>query len=112
MEFICAEMFPYLHSCTRFVPIRRQYVDTHPQSTFQSLQDTKQPFETAINLAHYSNLLLCSLKCIIMESVMKWLGVSEAESFEKFRMHTSILLVLFFLVFGTASMLLLLNSAA
>jgi hypothetical protein len=47
-----------------------------------------------------------------METVMKWLGVSETESFEKVRMHTSILLVLFFLVFGTASMLLLLNSSA
>lgn len=47
-----------------------------------------------------------------MESVMKWLGANEEESFEKFRMHTSILLVLFFLVFGTASMFLLLNSAA
>lgn len=47
-----------------------------------------------------------------MESVLKWLGVSETESFEKFRLNTSILLVLFFLVFGTASMLLLLNSAA
>jgi hypothetical protein len=47
-----------------------------------------------------------------MESVMKWLGVSETESYEKFRQQTSILLVLFFLVFGTASMFLLLNSAA
>jgi hypothetical protein len=47
-----------------------------------------------------------------MESVMKWLGVSETESFEKFRLNTSILLVLFFVLFGTASMLLLLNSAA
>jgi hypothetical protein len=47
-----------------------------------------------------------------MESVMKWLGVNETESFEKLRQHTSVLLVLFFLIFGTASMLLLLNSAA
>lgn len=47
-----------------------------------------------------------------MESVMKWLGVSETESFEQFRLNTSLLLVLFFLVFGTASMFLLLNSAA
>lgn len=47
-----------------------------------------------------------------MESVMKWLGVSETESFESFRLYTSILLVVFFLVFGTASMFLLLNSAA
>ena len=47
-----------------------------------------------------------------MESVMKWLGVSETESFEQFRLNTSILLVLFFRVFGTARMFLLLNSAA
>ena len=47
-----------------------------------------------------------------MESVMKWLGVSETEPFEKFRQSTSILLVLFFIVFGTASMILLLNSTA
>lgn len=47
-----------------------------------------------------------------MESVLKWLGVSDTEPFEKVRLHTSILLVLFFLVFGTASMFLLLNSTA
>lgn len=47
-----------------------------------------------------------------MESVLKWLGVSKEDSFEKFRLSTSILLVLFFLTFGTASLLFLLNSAA
>jgi hypothetical protein len=47
-----------------------------------------------------------------MESVLKWLGVSDTEPFEKVRLQTSILLVVFFLVFGTASMFLLLNSTA
>lgn len=47
-----------------------------------------------------------------MESVLKWLGVSDTESFEKVRMQMSILLVVFFLAFGTASMFLLLNSTA
>jgi hypothetical protein len=47
-----------------------------------------------------------------MESVLKRLGVSDTEPFEKVRLNMSILLVLFFLVFGTASMFLLLNSTA
>jgi hypothetical protein len=47
-----------------------------------------------------------------MESVLKWLGVSETESFDELRQNASILLVLFFILFGTASMILLLNSNA
>lgn len=46
-----------------------------------------------------------------METVLKSLGV-KSDDFEKFRFGTEILMVIFFLVFGAASLVVLINSPA
>ena len=43
---------------------------------------------------------------------MERFGVAENVPLEKFRKGTAILMILFFLMFGTASLYVLLNSAA
>ena len=47
-----------------------------------------------------------------MKSVWERLGVAENTPLEKVRKSTAILMILFFLVFGAASLFLLINSAA
>ena len=47
-----------------------------------------------------------------MKTVLERLGVAGNASFEDFRRGTAILMILFFLTFGTASLMILLNSAA
>ena len=47
-----------------------------------------------------------------MKTVMERLGVAKDGPLEDFRKGTSVLMILFFLIFGAASLLVLLNSAA
>ena len=47
-----------------------------------------------------------------MKTVLAKLGVADGVSLEKFRKGTAILMILFFLIFGAASLFVLLNSAA
>lgn len=47
-----------------------------------------------------------------MKTVLERLGVAENVPLEKFKKGTAILMILFFLMFGTASLFVLINSAA
>ena len=47
-----------------------------------------------------------------MKTVLVKLGVADNVPMEQFRKGTAILMILFFLVFGAASLFVLLNSAA
>ena len=47
-----------------------------------------------------------------MKTVLAKLGVADNAPLEKFRKGTAILMILFFLIFGAASLFVLLNSAA
>ena len=47
-----------------------------------------------------------------MKTVLTRLGVTDNVHLEKFRKCTAILMILFFLMFGTVSLVMLLNSAA
>jgi hypothetical protein len=47
-----------------------------------------------------------------MKTVLARLGVADNVPLEKFKKGTAILMILFFLVFGVASLFVLLNSAA
>ena len=47
-----------------------------------------------------------------MKTVLERLGVADNVSLEEFKKGTAILMILFFLVFGAASLFILLNSAA
>lgn len=47
-----------------------------------------------------------------MKKVFERLGVAKNASFENFRKGSTILMILFFLTFGIASLFILLNSAA
>jgi hypothetical protein len=47
-----------------------------------------------------------------MKTVLTRLGVTDNVPLEKFRKGTAILMILFFLMFGTVSLVMLLNSAA
>ena len=47
-----------------------------------------------------------------MKTVMERLGVAGNASLKDFRKGTAILMILFFLIFGAASLIVLLNSAA
>ena len=47
-----------------------------------------------------------------MKTVLERLGVAEDVPLDKFRKSTAILMILFFLMFGAASLIVLLNSAA
>ena len=52
------------------------------------------------------------IKKDVMKTVLQRLGVSGNAPLEKFKKTTAILMILFFLVFGAASLFILLNSAA
>ena len=47
-----------------------------------------------------------------MKTVLQRLGVTKDAPLEKFRTATAILMILFFLTFGAASLMILINSAA
>ena len=47
-----------------------------------------------------------------MKSVLERIGVAGEVPFEKFKNNTAVLLIMFFIAFGAASLYLLLNSAA
>jgi hypothetical protein len=47
-----------------------------------------------------------------MKTVLERLGVVDNDSLEKFKTGTAILMILFFLMFGAASLFVLINSAA
>ena len=47
-----------------------------------------------------------------MKTVLERLGVTKDASLERFRMGAAILMILFFLTFGAASLMILINSAA
>ena len=47
-----------------------------------------------------------------MKTVLERLGIAKDAPFEKFKKSTAILMILFFLTFGAASLMILLNSAA
>jgi hypothetical protein len=47
-----------------------------------------------------------------MKTVLSRLGISDNVPLRKFRKSTAILMILFFLVFGAASLFILINSAA
>ncbi len=47
-----------------------------------------------------------------MKTVLERLGVADDVPLEKFRKGTAILMILFFLMFGAVSLIVLLNSAA
>jgi hypothetical protein len=47
-----------------------------------------------------------------MKTVLERLGISEDASLEQLRSGTALLMILFFITFGAASLLILLNSAA
>jgi hypothetical protein len=47
-----------------------------------------------------------------MKAVLARLGVAENVPLEKFKKGTAILMILFFLLFGAASLMFLINSAA
>lgn len=51
-------------------------------------------------------------KSITMKSVLERIGVAGNVPFERFKNSTAIILIVFFLAFGTASLYMLLNSAA
>ena len=52
------------------------------------------------------------LKSDEMKTVLARLGVADNVPLEKFKKGTAILMILFFLVFGAASLFVLINSAA
>ena len=52
------------------------------------------------------------IKKDVMKTVKKRLAVSGNVSLEKFKKTTAILIIIFFLVFGAASLFVLLDSAA
>ena len=47
-----------------------------------------------------------------MKTVLERLGVADNSPLENFRKGTAILMILFFLMFGAASLFILINSAA
>ncbi len=47
-----------------------------------------------------------------MKTVLKRLGIAENAPLDKFRSGASLLMILFFLMFGALSLVVLLNSAA
>jgi hypothetical protein len=55
---------------------------------------------------------IMELKSDDMKTVLARLGVADNVPLEKFKKGTAILMILFFLVFGAASLFVLINSAA
>ena len=70
-------------------------------------------FNLSVNpIRHIIDFIMNNQKSMTMKAMLERLGVAGNVPFEKFRTNTAILLIIFFLMFGAASLYMLLNSAA